>query len=57
MNTTLQSQAGSFLIVKPPQKSIKQLQYHLEKIEDLITNTLQFESTKSEFVWEIYGVW
>ena len=50
MDTTLQSLDGSFLTVKPPQKSIKQLQDYLEKVDDLSTNTLQFESTKSNFV-------
>ena len=57
MNTTLQSRAGSFLTVKPPQKSIKQLQDHMEKVEDSIMNNLQLESTNSDFVWECYGVW
>ena len=41
MNTTLQSRAGSFFCVKPLEKSIKQLQDHLEKVENSITNNLQ----------------
>ena len=51
MNTTLQSRAGSFYFcVKPPQKSIKQLQDHLEKVEDSIMNNLQLKSTNSDII-------
>ena len=57
MNTTSISQAGSVFWVEPLQKSIKQLQDHLEKVEDSIKNNLQLESTNSNFVWESYGVW
>ena len=57
MNTTLQSWAGSVFYVEPLEKSIKQLQDHLEKVENSITNNLQLESTNSDFVWESYGVW
>ena len=56
MNTTLQSRAGSVLTVKPPQNSIKKLQENLETVEDSITNNLQLESLKSNFVWESYDV-
>ena len=38
-------------------KSIKQLQDHLEKVEDSNTNNLQLESLNSDSVWESYGVW
>ena len=57
MNTTLDFRAGSVFCVQPPEKSIKQLPNHLEKVEDSITNVLQLESLKSDFVWESYGVW
>ena len=57
MNTTSISRAGSVFWVEPLQKSIKQLQDHLEKVENSITNNLQLESTNSDFVWESYGVW
>ena len=57
MNTTLKSRASSVFYVEPLEKSIKQLQDYLEKVENSITNNLQFESTNSNFVWEIYGVW
>ena len=57
MNTTLQSRAGSVFYVEPLEKSIKQLQDHLKKVEDSITNNLQLESLKSSFIWESYGVW
>ena len=54
MNTTLDSRAGSVFCVQPPEKSIKQLPNHLEKVEDSITNNLQLESLNFEFVWESY---
>ena len=57
MNTTLQSQAGSVFYVEPLEKSIKQLQDYLEKVEDSITNDLQLESLNSDFAGESYGVW
>ena len=50
MNTTLNSRAGSVFSVQPPEKSINQLPNHLEKVEDSITNNLQFESLNFEFV-------
>ena len=57
MTNTLDSRAGSVFCVEPPEKSIKQLPNHLEKVEDSITNDLQLESLNSDFVWESYGVW
>ena len=56
-NTTLDYRAGSVFCVQPPEKSIKQLPNHLEKVEDSIINNLQLESLNSEFVCESYGVW
>ena len=56
MTNTLDSRAGSVFCVKPPEKSIKQLPNHLEKVEDSITNNLQLESLNSDFVWGSYGV-
>ena len=50
MITTLQSRAGSVLMVKPLENLVKQLQDHLKKVEDLIMNNLQLESTNSDFV-------
>ena len=38
MTNTSRSRAGSFFYVEPLEKSIKQLQDQLEKVEDLITN-------------------
>ena len=57
MTTTSRSQAGSFFCVEPLENLIKQLQDHLEKVEDSITKNLQLESLNSNFVWESYGVW
>ena len=56
MNTTLDYRAGSVFCVQPLEISIKQLLIHLKKVEDSITNNLQLESLKSEFVCESYGV-
>ena len=50
MTTTSNTRVGSVLKVKPPKNAIKQLQDHLEKLEDLITNNLQLESLNFEFV-------
>ena len=44
------SRAGSVLWVDPLENSIKQLQDHLEKEEDLITKILQVKSLNSDFV-------
>ena len=57
MNNTLDYRAGSVFYVQPPEKLIKQLPNHLEKVDESITNNLQIESLKSEFVCESYGVW
>ena len=57
MNTTLDYRAGSVFCVQALEKSIKQTPNHLEKVENSITNNLQLESLKSEFVCESYGVW
>ena len=57
MNTTLDFRAGSIFYVQPLEMLIKQLPNYLEKVEDSITNNLQLESLKSEFVCESYGVW
>ena len=57
MNITSSSPAGWFFWVEPLEISIKQLQGHLEKVEDSIMNNLQLESLNSNFVWESYGVW
>ena len=56
MNTSLDFRAGSVFYVQPPERLIKQLPNHLEKVEDSITNNLQLESLNSEFVCESYGV-
>ena len=54
MNTTMDSRAGLVFSVQPPEKLIKQLPNHLEKVEDSIMNNLQLESLNFEFVWESY---
>ena len=54
---TSKSRAVTIFWVEHLENSIKWLQDHLEKVEDSITNNLQLESLKSNFVWRSYGVW